>query len=380
MSNYSEMMVWQEGKLEKIGERWAGKIFGTNTGELFVRLSQAADNKITGDLRLMDSRFGLSVFSVSGTFSDGVLQLKGTPTEFAEGVVVDEIDAKLELLSNGSFRGDWSSGTGTAGTVELFPHDWSTAESVSKTEVATPNQLFTNTRNVGAVRIFADDLAELLEVVSADFKSGRVVAMYYHRGNRVTRYADNLEEMLQAVGTVRYLKLVIQEPEAQGINRLVEVELDASSSNRILVQGPGESWVIGKAESIAKQLKRYESSYATQVGKYGVGLGQLMILATIVFAPEIDDWGYRLAGVAAVFVLLYLFFSLHSRFIPTVSISMAERDPGFLKRRWPGIVSWIAGIAAAVAAGLILDFVARESKQPEPVVVSAPVTSEESQD
>ena len=48
------------------------------------------------------------------------------------------------------------------------------------------------------------------------------------------------------LGTLRYLKLLIQEPEAYGINRLAVVELNAAGANEVRVQGVQESWLWGK--------------------------------------------------------------------------------------------------------------------------------------
>jgi hypothetical protein len=60
-----------------LGRLWAGRIFGTNTGNVFIELD-GADEKISGALHLSDDRFGLSVFSISGTFDGANLKIGGT--------------------------------------------------------------------------------------------------------------------------------------------------------------------------------------------------------------------------------------------------------------------------------------------------------------
>jgi hypothetical protein len=49
--------------MSRIGTLWAGKIYGTNTGNVFVELNPT-DGKFSGTLRLSDDRFGLSAYSL----------------------------------------------------------------------------------------------------------------------------------------------------------------------------------------------------------------------------------------------------------------------------------------------------------------------------
>lgn len=105
-----------------IGRLWAGRVYGTNTGNLFAEFDTAADGRVTGTIRLMDAQFGLTVFSVLGSF-DGTLRLRGEPTQVQPGVNADAIEVTATLTPEGNLRGQWSSSLGTAGTFEAYPHD-----------------------------------------------------------------------------------------------------------------------------------------------------------------------------------------------------------------------------------------------------------------
>jgi len=48
--------------MTRLANRWAGRIYGTNTGNVFLELNQDGDN-IAGNLRILDSVFGVSVYS-----------------------------------------------------------------------------------------------------------------------------------------------------------------------------------------------------------------------------------------------------------------------------------------------------------------------------
>jgi hypothetical protein len=56
--------------MPKIGKLWAGGIAGTNTGKVLAEFEHT-DDRVTGTLRVRDDQFGLSIYSVSGTF-DGL--------------------------------------------------------------------------------------------------------------------------------------------------------------------------------------------------------------------------------------------------------------------------------------------------------------------
>ena len=51
-----------------MGRLWAGRVYGTNTGNLFVDL-ETTDDELRGTLRFMDSAFGLVIYEIKGCAS-----------------------------------------------------------------------------------------------------------------------------------------------------------------------------------------------------------------------------------------------------------------------------------------------------------------------
>jgi hypothetical protein len=50
--------------MSAIGKLWAGQVFGTNTGNLFVEFVSDVGDQLKGVLRFMDQRFGLVLYDI----------------------------------------------------------------------------------------------------------------------------------------------------------------------------------------------------------------------------------------------------------------------------------------------------------------------------
>ena len=61
-----------------LGQLWAGKVYGTNTGNLFVKL-EGEDAALVGTLRFNDTVVGLTEYSISGSFDGALLTFTGQP-------------------------------------------------------------------------------------------------------------------------------------------------------------------------------------------------------------------------------------------------------------------------------------------------------------
>ena len=133
-----------------IGKLWAGRLFGTNMGNLFVEFD-ATDGEIAGTARFMDERFGLVIYIVKGTFDGANIKFVGQCTQCPEGVATAEVSAQGILTPEGQLRGQWSSTLGTGGTFILHPHD-SNSEGVTAPGLL-PERMHVATRTVGAIRL-----------------------------------------------------------------------------------------------------------------------------------------------------------------------------------------------------------------------------------
>jgi len=335
-----------------IGKLWAGRVYGTNTGNLFIEFDKLGPD-IVGTLRFMDSAFGLAIYTIQGTFDEEMLRITGKPTKDVEGVELGDLTVEAKLTPEGNLRGTWTTTLGTGGTFEAFPHDITTKAPQARTGTAVPEQLYTRNISLGAVRLFSEDVTQLLQHIHQDFVSGRLVVTFNARGSEVTKYAEDFLQDAKSLGSLKYLKVMIQEPEAHGINRLVVVELNAFGVNEVRVQGIQESWVIGKAESIAALIKRNQSTLITTYKKFGLNLNQAIFVAMLVVMPSITKWTERALFAVAVFALLAMLLWLHAKFIPNATLQMEVERPSSFARVWPTLLSWFVAATASLVAALV---------------------------
>jgi len=337
--------------MPKLGKLWAGRVFGTNTGNFFLDVDSTAEGELTGVFRLMDSVAGLTVYRVTGSFDGARVQFEGDSAEAqaGQGVVLGTIKASGFLTPQGHIRGAWNSSLGTAGTFEAYPHDQPAPDQSANT-TAPPEQLYTATITVGAVRIYAEDLWELVEFIRRDFLVGRPVVTYRLRGNEVTKYFEDFRIEAPELQELTRFKLAIQEPEAYGINKVVVLELTPFGQNEIRVQGINETWVTGKAEATARMLRTFEKTLVTTYKKFGLTLNQVIILGMLVLIPSIQLLWQRAVFVVAIILLLQSLLWLHQRFIPNVTLYLAEQEPNALKSVWPTLLSFLMGVVASLLA------------------------------
>lgn len=90
--------------MPNLANRWAGRLYGTNTGNIFLDLAQ--DGKtVSGRLRIMDSIFGVSIYDYTGTMEEELV-LNCVPAEAAEGVELGNVSVKGHLTPEGNIRGE----------------------------------------------------------------------------------------------------------------------------------------------------------------------------------------------------------------------------------------------------------------------------------
>ncbi|WP_417883464.1 hypothetical protein [Vibrio rumoiensis] len=337
--------------MENLANRWAGRIYGTNTGNVFLDLNQEAEN-ISGRLRIMDSVFGVSIYAYSGTIDDQII-LHCKPESADDGTQHGDVTVKGRLTPQGNIKGEWESTIGTAGTLEIYPHDINATGPAEDAKGGNPEQIHNKTIQLGSVRLFKDDILQLVSFIKKDFSTGRVIVTYTQRGSELTKYADDFFNQLDGIDQLNYIKLVIQEPEAYGINRVIVIELVANGTSEIRVSGINESWVLGKAESIYQTIKPKQNSLVTTYRKYGLNLNSAIFVAMLIVLPEIADWKNRGIFVIVAFALLNFLLFVHNKFIPNTAIYLEQTKPGFLKRAWPSILSWFIAASSSVAAAYL---------------------------
>ena len=345
--------------MSEFGKLWAGRVYGTNTGNLFVEFDET-EPRLSGTLRFLDSLAGIAVYAVEGTFDDRLV-LTGHWKQGGDADDHGELSMEGNLTSEGYLSGKWNSTIGTGGTFELYPHDIVRSMSPTITDGSVPEQLYSRNVSIGAVKLYAQDVFDLLRYVQEEFTAPRPVVTYHLRGSEVTKYAVEFVKEVPKLGRLDYLKVLVQEPDAHGINRLIVVELRAFGSNEIRVQGIRESWVVGRSEALAAFLRKHQSSLVTTVRKYGLNLNSVIFLAMIVLIPDIGTLEMRMAFVAVTIILLALLLWTHSKFIPNASLVLTETRPNAFMRSWPTILSWLVAASASLVGALVFYWLTKKA-------------------
>ena len=347
--------------MSSLAVKWAGRLFGTNTGNLFLELTQEGET-VRGTARFLDSLYGLAIYEFTGSF-DGTLRLDCKPlkTSVAEGL--GEVTVEAVLTPEGNLRGDWHSTVGTAGTFEAFPHDTPNVRQDSTKFENAPEQIYNKNIQIGSVRLFSYYVKRVISFIEQDYAIGRAIVTYNVRGSQATKYACDFIRDIESLGEINYLKITIQETEAYGINKVIVLELVEHGVSEVRVSGINEAWVIGKAESIAQEIRPRQNILVTTYRKYGLNLNGVIFFAMLVAMPGIDMWEDRAIFAATVFILLNLLLVIHGKFIPNTKIYLSQERPSFFKRAWPSILSWVIAVTSSLFAAWVFHLLTKSPTQ-----------------
>jgi hypothetical protein len=338
-------------------KRWAGRAWGTNIGNVFVSL-EGEDGALTGTLRMNEEGVGVAVYAVHGTFEAPVLSLKGGPKEQIEGVEFGELTATGTMNAKGEIHGDWETTIGTAGTFTLFPHTG--GELLSDLQKA--EQLHTARYAFGAIEIDKEQITEIAESIRRDFQN---VVVTVFAGTEQARYLEDFKQRQFTVDRAEIIKIFAQKPDGSGLNQVVSIEF-GPQTNTAMAQGANEAWVLGQLETLKRDLKRYERTYVTTFKRWGIGVNQVMLVATVVFLPSLSGLKDRAILMAVVLALILGVNWLHSRYVPYAAIYLREKKKGWFGKAWPRIASWGIGIVATIIAGLAAAYLQGALEIPAP--------------
>jgi len=298
--------------MSSLATKWAGRLYGTNTGNLFLEITQDGET-VKGIARFLDNLYGLALYEFTGTF-DGTLKLNCKPLDSSIAEGLGDVTVEAVLTPEGNLRGDWSSTVGTAGTFDAYPHDISATSQDSAKSQNIPEQIFNKNIPVGSVRLFSDDVKRIIAFIEQDYTVGRAIITYNVRGSQATKYACDFVREIESLGEINYLKITIQETEAHGINKVIVLELVENGISEVRVSGINEAWVIGKAESIAQEIRPRQNILVTTYRKYGLNLNGVIFFAMLVAIPGMPGWKDRAIFAATVFILLNLLLFIHGGF------------------------------------------------------------------
>jgi hypothetical protein len=334
-----------------IGNKWAGKLYGTNTGNLFATL-EGDDASLIGKLHLNDPVSGLVVYAITGTFDGQRLYFQGEPEELIEGVELGKLEAKALFNSRGELEGEWTTSIGSAGTFVLFPHD-----RISEPEEEAgvrQEQLHTARYNFGAVAVDREQITALAEEVQSDFKQMQVVVTVV-AGTEKSRFLNDFKNATFKHERAILFKIFARERHPSGIDRIVIIEF-GPEVNFAMTQGEDEAWVLGMLEKIKNSVDHLERRYATNFKKFGFGINQLLFVGAIVYLPSLTNLWFRAALMAGVLVIIGLVTWAHGRYLPFAALFLGNKPKGFITKSFPSALSWIIAVTSAVAATLLATY------------------------
>lgn len=326
-------------------QEWTGRIFGTNTGNVYLHLTEQPIGSLIGTLRVNDDVLGLTVHAVEGSFDGSTFMLRGKPLEAPPDVVSGDITATGVLNQRGDFEGQWESTVGSAGRFVLAP-----AYAISGQD-NEPDQLHIARHDFGPMVVSHSDLVEIADHIQKDFSTPVVVTISGE--TEKSMYLSAFRSAQHNEDFAKVVKIRAQSVERGGIQRVAQVEF-GPSFNFVLTQSIDEAWARGKKDMLRQSLKKYEKSYFTIGKKLGVTINQALLFFVLIYLPSLDTELKRAVLLGALVAIAASLNAIDNKLLKHASIQLRERSPSFFDRIGSSSVSWVAGIVGAVIAGLIL--------------------------
>lgn len=334
-----------------VGKLWNGYLFGTNTGKAALTID-GEDDALTGTVRFNDDQVGVVVYSLNGTYEDGVLSLTGTPQQLRadqDTAAFGEVEISGALTSEGRLDGEWHSNLGTGGTFQFYPHSLNARAPTG----TIPEQSNIVQQSIGAVRLSAGDIRRLVGEVARDIPSQKAVVTYVIDGAEKSIYSNEFDGVIGTIPRLNYLKITAQEHELYGINRLVQVELSRYGENIVRVQSVQEAWALGKVQALVTQLRWHQSGLVTQFRKFGLSVNVIVTGVALALLPGLPGFWQRFAFFAAVFAIQGVVQHLHRKYVPNFALVAAKADAQGWSKFWPSAASWAMAVIGALIAAIV---------------------------
>ncbi len=335
-------------------KNWNGKLYGTNTGNLHLRI-ECTQSEVSGILHVNDDAAGLYSYKVEGTYDENGLNMVGQPQNTNEDFDFGTLTTTARLSPKGNLEGEWETSIGTAGTFALYPHSQVGSHSTDPAPQFY-EQSHTKYYDLGAILIDRDQFIDLAEEIQKEFKKERVVISVVSETTH-SCYLDAFKAGEPENKKVPIIKIYAQEAEGEDTNKVVAVEF-GPEINRLMTQSHDEAWVLGKLAMLRAKVQKFERSYITNYKKLGVGMNQILLLMLIVVLPSLESISDRLFLSSVVLMVIGALGYLHKKFLPFAQIYLGEKPQGFGQKYFPSILSWgmgiIGGTIILVAAGFFL--------------------------
>lgn len=326
----------------KLGKLWAGRVSGTNVGNVFLKIDGEPD-ELKGIISLNEQGVGIATYDVRGFATESVLMLTGQPSNTIEGYELGKLSARVELNDRGELVGEWNTSIGSTGAVTLWPQNQVAQRRSENSLVPSFHSVSHGFKPVVIDKTAIQNLGNRLKI---DFpRSDVVVTVVKETEKRF--YLEDFDDMRFQFEKANNIILFVQEVEQNGATKSVRLDL-GQSYNSLTVQGSNEAWVSGKLNVLRDEMRQHEKSFFGGVRKFGFSLNQALVLCGITFLPSLNTWVERTVFMVGILATVLALKSSSQKWLLNASIYMDEKPIGWFRKYRPSVMSWVFGIVGAI--------------------------------
>jgi hypothetical protein len=327
---------------------WNGYVYGTNTGKLNLEFTQQ-EGELKAILRFMDDATGVVEYQLEGNCTEnGHIILNSTAVVGQDATEYGDLHIEGGLSADNTIRGSWRTSIRTGGTFQLHPF-------VIPNVAGVPQQIVTKRVYLGFVQIDRDDIAKIAQYIKRDFSIGKIIVTFHHEGTEGTLVYDDFISMSN-LRRLNYLKLAISEPEGNGFNRVVVMEIRSHGINEIMIQGSQEAWVTGRAVIMEKLMKEFSDIIRDTTFRFSGPLQILLFMGFVIIVSSHISFIEKLQWAAATFLILQVLPWLIQKLFPRAIIVMGEGRTHWLKRLILRAGTWLVGLFCISLSALVTKY------------------------
>lgn len=322
-------------------EEWAGRISGTNTGNVFLRLSEQDGETLRGTLRVNDFDLGLSIYTIEGTFDGATFKFVGVAIGDANQNELGTLNGLGSLTERGDIDGDWESSIGTAGKFRLTP------QISAPVEDDEPDQLFTVRHQFGPIEATKAQIITLAEMVQKIFKNPVVITI--SGDTEVSCFLEKFKALSFTEDVATKVKIRAQEPDKGNLSRVVHIEF-GPHENLIAVESTDEAWARGQKEMILPHIRRFEKVFTNRLKQSGITTGGILFLGMLLILPALPTFWQRILIMVLFLVVAQSLAAFEKRYLRLTTVWLTPKRKGRFGR-WT--LSWTVNILGTIVAAVL---------------------------
>jgi len=307
--------------MEQATGKWLGILTGTNRGVLLVDFAES-DGQVTGEATLADAQYGESKFRLSGSRTDGQLDLVLSDFRSSVSSTPSSGRAKLELVAGGGeIHGSWETDAGTHGTLSAFRMSAGTAGSLTPPAagITPPNSYVSQEVNLPACWLDRPAFVGLVEVVMRGLSA--VPTIQTKLGGQFVRKVgmDVFLNDTTLPTQITNVQIFAAEP-----HRTVTLTLSDYQRSTVVVWASDPTWAEGKAQEIAHYVEGRRAKVNDLYRRHSGLLGLVALALMLIALPAVSHLSGRAVLVGFTFLVVYLLGRLYQWILPATTIHLRE--------------------------------------------------------